>query len=57
MNSDKTIDAITKIRARNNKLWMALLKLAFRSEPKKARQIMAKITAYDRQITKLMWRL
>ena len=50
---DLIIDTIADIRARNNKNWMALLKLAFRYAPEEATSIMDDIVKCDQEITEL----
>lgn len=51
------IKEITKIRARNNILWMALLELAVESSPKRAKIILEEITANDREVSDWLSRL
>lgn len=46
------IDAVTRIRERNNICWMALLELAVRSAPKEARLILKEINKNDRAVSK-----
>ena len=53
MSKDTVIDNIQKIRAKNNKNCMDLLRLAFKFAPKEAKVIMAKITACDAEINNL----
>lgn len=57
VTDDIVIKAITSIRTRNNKQWMAMLKLAFKARPRAAKNIMSSIVENDRQITKWMSRL
>lgn len=45
------ITQVAKIRARNNKLWMQLLALAVESRPRKAKEIIQKISKNDREVT------
>lgn len=45
------INKVQKIRAKNNKNWMDLLKLAFKYAPKEASKIMKKINVADNQIS------
>ena len=40
----KIIDEIQKIRSKNNKNWMSILKLAFKYAPKQASEIFAEIS-------------
>ncbi len=51
------IDEIEKIRGKNNKNWMDLLRLAFRHAPKDAAAIMAEIYKMDGDISDLAKRL
>lgn len=56
-NKDKIINTIQKIRSKNNKYWMDLLRLAFKYAPKKASKIIKKINSADKQISKLLRKL
>jgi hypothetical protein len=51
------IDQIQKIRSKNNKNWMDILRLAFKSSPKEAAHIMASIYKEDNNISKLAKKL
>ena len=51
------IEKISKIRERNNKNWMSILKLAFQHAPKEAKALMRQITENDAEINKLSKRL
>ena len=51
------IDEIEKIRAKNNKLWMNLLRLALKYAPEEAKEIFNKIAEYDAEINKLMMKI
>lgn len=55
--TNEAIDKIERIRRKNNKLWIGLLRLAFRHAPKDARKIMKKITKNDREVSKWTARL
>ncbi len=57
LRSDMVIDKIELIRTRNNKLWMDLLRLAVKSNPEKARDILKKITENDKEITPWLSRI
>lgn len=50
-NKDKIISNIEKIRSKNNKNWMNLMRLAFKFAPLEASKIMKKINKYDKQIS------
>lgn len=47
------IDEIEKIRSRNNKNWMDILRLAFTHAPREASQILSGIYLEDDKISKL----
>lgn len=47
------IGEISKTRAKNNKCWMNILKLAFKHAPDEAKEIFAEITENDWKINKL----
>ena len=55
--SIKIIDDIQKIRSKNNKNWMNILKLAFKSNPRSASKILSKITNLDKKISRLTSKL
>jgi len=47
------IDAIERIRARNNTHWMNLVRLAFELAPDRARSIMQEIERLDGEVRRL----
>ena len=49
----KIIDEIEKIRKKNNKNWMDILRLAFKSAPSEASTILSKIYKEDKKIANL----
>ena len=51
------IDEIERIRSKNNKNWMDLLRLAFRLAPEESAAIVAEIYQHDSQIAALAERL
>ncbi len=53
-NKQIVIDAIEKIRSRNNVNWMNLLRLAFKEAPKEAGEIMGNINDDDSEISSLL---
>ena len=53
----KLIDEIQKVRSKNNKYWMDLLRLAFRFAPDKASKLMKKVNSNDKKISKLVEKL
>ena len=53
----KIIDKVESIRAKNNKNWMNMLKIAFKFAPKHASKIMNQINSDDKKISKLLRKL
>ena len=53
----KIINQIQNVRARNNKYWMDVLKLAFKFAPTQASKIMKKINSNDQKISTLVNKL
>jgi|TARA_B110000914_G_scaffold216541_1_gene221631 hypothetical protein len=51
--NDIIINKIEKVRSKNNKNWMDLLRLAFKYSPKEAKKILKKINDHDKEISKL----
>ena len=47
------ITEISKIREKNNKNWIEILRLAFKHAPKEARMIMKNIGECDKEINEL----
>jgi hypothetical protein len=54
---EEIIELITRVRARNNGLWMGLLTLALETSPKRAKTIVQLINKNDKEISKLLGRL
>ena len=52
-NYQKIINEIEKVRKKNNKNWMDILRLAFKSNPKQTAKIFSKIYKEDSAISKL----
>lgn len=48
---NKIINSIEKIRSKNNKNWMDLMRLAFKYAPKESARIMKKIDNLDKKIS------
>ena len=48
------IDQISKIREKNNRNWMNILRLAFKYAPEQAKDIMKDIADCDKRINELM---
>ena len=49
----EVIDEIEQVRARNNKNWMDLLRLAYRHAPEETLEIAREIFAQDTRVTEL----
>ena len=52
-----TINKIEKIRSKNNKTWMNILRLAFKKSPKQTAKIMSEIYRHDAEISNLVKKL
>ena len=50
---NKIFDNIEKIRSRNNKNWIDILRLAFKHSPNEAKKIFKQIVNKDRKLIKL----
>ena len=50
---NKVIDKIEKTRTKNNKNWMDILRLTFKSSPSEASTILSKIYREDKKIANL----
>ncbi len=57
LQTKTAIAHIERIRVRNNRLWMQLLRLAMDAHPIRARNVIAKISKNDREITKWLKRV
>ena len=53
----RIINSIEKIRSKNNKNWMDLLRLSFKYAPSEAAKIMQEIYKEDSKITSLVKKL
>lgn len=53
MTADQIIDDIQKVRERNNRLWMMLLRIAMKHSPEETKDIMKKIRKNDIKISEL----
>lgn len=51
LQTKMAITRVTRIRARNNLLWMRLLALAIEARPRKAKEIIQKISKNDKEVT------
>lgn len=54
---NKIINEIQKIRARNNKNWMDILRVAIKYAPISTKKIINKINLDDKKISKLVQKL
>ncbi len=50
---NKIFDNIEKIRSRNNKNWIDILRLAFKHSPNEAKKIFKQIVNKDKKLIKL----
>jgi len=57
VNHNQWINKVQKIRARNNVNWMNILRLAFKHAPRESGNLMKKINADDKKISKLLNKL
>jgi hypothetical protein len=53
----KVISKIENIRKKNNTSWMNILRIAFKSDPKKTAAVMSKIYYDDKKISLLIKKL
>mgnify|MGYP003997587453 FL=1 len=53
----KIISQIDKVRKKNNKNWMDILRLAFKNSPKEAQKLVGKINQQDGKISDLLKKL
>ena len=56
-NCGKTIDQIEKVRSKNNKNWMDILRLAYKYAPREAANILREIYREDKKISTLAKKL
>ena len=54
---DKIIDQIEKVRSKNNKNWMDILRLAYKYAPREAANILREIYREDKKISSLAKKL
>lgn len=54
---NNVINAIEKIRSKNNKNWMDIMRLAFKFAPKQASALIKKINEHDKKISDLLKKL
>lgn len=56
-NKNYVINSIEKIRSKNNKNWMDIMRLAFKYAPNQAKALVKKINLHDQKISKLLKKL
>jgi hypothetical protein len=54
MTDSEIIDEIQKVRTKNNKNWMDILRIAFKYAPEEARSILSEINKSDGKISGLL---
>ena len=54
LKTSKILHEVEVTRARNNKLWVAILRVALESNPTVAKSLLAEINTNDQQISKLL---
>ena len=52
-NYEKIFKSIEKLRSKNNKNWIDILRLAFKHSPSEAKKIFKQIVNKDKQLIKL----
>ena len=52
-NYEKIFKSIEKLRSKNNKNWVDILRLAFKHSPSEAKKIFKQIVNKDKQLIKL----
>tara|TARA_B100001029_G_C14989387_1_gene411065 strand:+ start:228 stop:407 length:180 start_codon:yes stop_codon:yes gene_type:complete len=55
--SQEIVNQVKKIRTKNNKCWMELLKLALEYAPEKSKKVLKEINKNDKKITNLIGKL
>lgn len=56
-SDEQIIEEIEKVRGKNNKLWMKLLKIAMSNDPSSTKDTLKKIRKNDLKISDLSWEL
>lgn len=54
MTDLEIIDAVERVRSKNNGNWMDVLRLAFKHDPDAARALFARINQKDKEISQLL---
>lgn len=57
LQTKTAIAHIERIRVRNNRLWMRLLRIAMEADPVRSREVINKISENDKEITKWLRRI
>lgn len=57
LQTKMAITQIERIRVRNNRLWMRLLRIAMDADPVRSREVVNKISDNDKEITKWLKRI
>ena len=55
--SQEIVNQVKKIRTKNNKCWMELLKLALEYAPEKSKKVLKEINKNDKKSTNLIGKL
>ena len=53
----KIIDEIQKVRSKNNKCWMDILRVAINFAPKQTKKLLSQINSNDRKISNLLYKI
>jgi hypothetical protein len=56
-NKNNVINSIEKIRYKNNKNWMDIMRLSFKFAPKQSAKLVKKINYCDKKISELLKKL
>jgi hypothetical protein len=56
-NNNNIINSIEKIRSKNNKNWMDIMRLSFKFAPKQSARLVKKINEQDKKISELLKKL
>lgn len=56
-NYNDILNKIEKVRGKNNKTWMNIVKIALKHSPKETIKVISSIYKYDQKISKLVKKL
>ena len=56
-NNNNIINSIEKIRSKNNKNWMDIMRLSFKFAPKQSARLVKRINEQDKKISELLKKL